>query len=283
MKKILSYYLPVITILMTFVIMTSVIYSGCSKIDNTAAVAPDFGFHGTGWINPASANFHGSVISAANWDMSGCKSCHGNDYRGGGTGTSCYNCHTQGPEGCNTCHGNQQHSWPPKALNGNTLETQTGVGAHDSHLTLDTVNRFAAIVACGECHKPFTSFSDTIHINNDGQNIARVIFGTLARTNWGGGLTPNPVWNRTTQSCSNVYCHGYFTNGNLTNSPTFTDPNSVRCGTCHGDPATGNPRPGGTHPPLENCNVCHGTVIDSSGNFVNKSRHINGEIDFNEK
>jgi predicted CxxxxCH...CXXCH cytochrome family protein len=276
MKKILSYYLPVITIIMTFVY-------GCSKIDNNATVAPDFGFHGTGWINPASDNFHGDVISSANWDMGGCKSCHGNDYNGGSAGTSCYNCHPQGPEGCNTCHGSPQYTWPPKALSGNTLSTQTGVGAHDVHMSPDSSKRISAGVACSECHKPVTSFSDTNHIYNDSLNIARVIFGTLAKTRWGSGVTPNPVWNRTTQTCSTAYCHGYFRNGNLTNTPTFIDPNSGRCGTCHGNPSTGDPRPGGNHPDEDDCNECHAAVINSSGQFINKSLHINGKINFHEE
>ncbi len=74
---------------------------------------------------------------------------------------------------------------------------------------------------------------------------------TLSKTP-SDGITPNPVWNRTTATCSGVYCHGDFKNGNyrLLNPPpvpVWTNPSSVHCGTCHGDPATGDPIPGGSH------------------------------------
>jgi hypothetical protein len=90
--------------------------------------------HGAGWVSPSSNNFHGKIIADNKWDMSGCKTCHGGDYRGGNTGSACYDCHTRGPEGCRTCHGGPGHSYPPEGLNGDTSVTSIHVGAHVSPL-----------------------------------------------------------------------------------------------------------------------------------------------------
>lgn len=254
--------------------------TGCGRIDENSAIAPDIGFHGSGWNSPSSPNFHGNAIESVNWSMEGCKECHGADLKGGKSGSSCYTCHTSGPRACNLCHGNPSHIYPPKALNGNMLPTQIGVGVHDIHLSADSTIRNSAVVSCFECHPSFTSYSDTNHIRPDGQNIAKVVFGSLAkRSRW--GVTPNPSWDRNTQKCSNVYCHGYFLNGNMSAQPVFIAPGSLNCGSCHGNPATGNPLPGGTHPAISNCSMCHGIVVDSTNRIINKYRHINGEVDFN--
>lgn len=278
MKKFLIYYLFSFALLSAFIF-----YSGCSEVDTDISTAPEVsGFHGAGWTSPGSGNFHGDVISSSNWNMDGCKGCHGTDYKGGASGLSCFKCHTGGPEGCNVCHGNPQHPYPPESLNGNTLNTQQGVGAHVRHLTSDSLMRRGAQVECTECHREITSFSDTNHIKPDNMNLAEIVFGPLAKKSSGGGINPNPVWDKNAQKCSNVYCHGYFRNGNLTNAPVFTNPQTgSKCGSCHGDPVSGNPRPGGTHPVFDNCYICHGVTIDSAKNFVNISRHINGTIDFN--
>ena len=261
-------------------LLSVVFIQGCSKQSDNLVMAPESAYHGDGWVSPSSANFHGSVIKANGWSLSGCRACHGNDYLGGNTQKGCYDCHQNGPEGCNVCHGNSQHIYPPKSLAGHLLPTEQGVGAHDAHLTSDSNSRYAAQIDCFECHLPINSFSDTNHIGSN-PGSAGVVFGTLAKTRT-TGFIPNPVWNKTTQTCSNVYCHGYFKGGNTTAVATFTNPGSVYCGTCHGDPTTGNPKPMSTHQYYpDNCWYCHGAVIDSNGVFINKEKHVNGIVDFN--
>ncbi|MBK8553550.1 MAG: hypothetical protein IPL53_21805, partial [Ignavibacteria bacterium] len=56
-------------------------------------------------------------------------------------------------------------------------------------------------------------FNSPNHLGDNPDGVAEVTFGTLANASIGGGITPDPMWN--------------------------TDPNSVKCGSCHGDPVTG--------------------------------------------
>jgi len=259
-----------------------IFFQGCAKEADNLVSADQVGFHPSGWVNASSANFHGKAIAQSGWMLTSCQSCHGRDYKGGNSAISCYDCHSSGPESCNMCHGNAQHIWPPRSLSGNTQNTQQGVGAHDTHLSLDSNLRVSARVACSECHRTVTNFSDTSHISGYTPGVAEVVFGALAKKSIGGGLTPNPTWNPATQKCSNVYCHGYFVNGNLTNQPTFNVPSTGNCGTCHGNSATGDPRPSGTlHQTYQSpCWYCHGSVINSSNVIINKYKHINGVVDF---
>lgn len=251
--------------------------------------------HKDGWMQTSSSNFHGRFIAdTLKWNLNNCKTCHNSDYSGGNTGVSCLMCHTSssGPEACNTCHGNSEHIYPPKALNGSTDPSYLGVGAHDAHLTTNMDERFSAPVACNECHLDISGFNDPNHIGTNPDGIAEINFGSLARTVLPGDpLTPNPQWDRTTGKCSNVYCHGYFKSGNRTNKPTFNNPGTVYCGTCHGDPNTGNPNPGfgsNFQSPhfnfwtINDCYLCHNTVINQSGQFINKNNHINGVINLNQ-
>ncbi len=69
----------------------------------------------------------------------------------------------------------------------------------------------------------------------------------------------------------------------MNTSPIWTDPNSVVCGSCHGNPNNGNPRPSGNiHSGffINDCFSCHGSVINQSGQIINKSLHVNGVINF---
>jgi predicted CxxxxCH...CXXCH cytochrome family protein len=259
---------------------------GCSEVKNNLTVAPGTQTHSTGWADPSSPNFHGTYLYSTYYDLNTCKSCHGGDYSGGTSGVSCLTCHQSGPQSCNTCHGNSEHINPPKSLLGGLLNTDIGVGAHEQHLNSDTTQRISAIVDCNECHTQVMSFDDTNHISKDNQNVARLVFGTLARTVT-EGVTPDPQWSKSTQTCSNTYCHGTFKNGNQSAAPVFNNPGSVFCGTCHGNPQTGNPLPGGTHtsiyPNLNQCYLCHGGVMNQNGTFKDKSRHVNGIVDIGAK
>ncbi len=112
------------------------------------------------WIVQTSEDFHGNYIRQHNWSMENCQSCHGTDYKGAGTITSCYTCHKSGgPESCNTCHGSSTSIAPPEDTNNNILTTAIGVGAHQLHLALTTIN-------CETCHSTPTYFSDAGHIDS---------------------------------------------------------------------------------------------------------------------
>ena len=140
--------------------------------------------HNTEWAQADKDGFHGEFIQADNWSMASCHSCHGTDYRGGKTGSSCYVCHTQeeGPEACNTCHGSAENDAPPQDLSNNTSESFIGVGAHQKHL--------GSTGACSFCHEVPNSLSDAGHI--DDTPFAEV------KANW--------AWNRDTRTCTSI-CH----------------------------------------------------------------------------
>jgi hypothetical protein len=140
--------------------------------------------HQDGWTSPSNENFHGQAIQAANWSMENCTSCHGEDYRGGSSGASCFKCHTgdEGPETCNTCHGSSVNFAPPQDLSDNTSTTALGVGAHQLHMVM--------FDSCFPCHNVPTKVSDEGHI--DSTPNAEV------KENWG--------WDRNSATCTSL-CH----------------------------------------------------------------------------
>ncbi len=235
--------------------------------------------HDAGFADSLSAKFHSlSIAQTFFWDLTICQSCHGTDYSGNGYGNkNCLICHSQqdGPEACNTCHGDinsassDTSSWaPPEDLNGNNSTTHIGVGAHQQHLT--NVNITLPLL-CIDCHSLPANFEDPIHI--DGNLPAEIAFGDLATTF--SDSAANPAWSNSQATCSNVFCHGEFKNGEKEQSLIWTSVGTgqAACNTCHGLP------PGGTHDIyLGNCSNCHFTVVNSDTAFVDLNKHLNGEI-----
>ena len=220
--------------------------------------------HPSGWLDTDSPNFHGADIRNTGWNLNACQVCHGEDYGGGISGSSCNTCHAGTPEACNTCHGGDQNFAPPEDTRGYVETTSIGVGAHQSHLTEGSLR---PEIACTECHVVPHSLDDEGHIDSD--LPAEIKFGTLSTDN--GALSPN--WNGKNK-CSNVYCHGEFTLGNRENDPEWTKVNmgQATCGSCHGLP------PGSPHPQSNACYFCHDSV-DQDGNLIDKEKHINGITD----
>ncbi|MDZ7315128.1 MAG: hypothetical protein ONA69_05435 [candidate division KSB1 bacterium] len=139
--------------------------------------------HPIGWKQKTTADFHGQPIRSRNWSMAECKSCHGADYRGGRSGSSCYTCHTAeaGPEACNVCHGNAEHNYPPEDLSGNTSTSAMGVGAHEKHM---------ALFRCSHCHVVPDSLAAPNHIDEPPAEV---------HAQWG--------WDRSKGNCVSS-CHG---------------------------------------------------------------------------
>ncbi|MBK8983838.1 MAG: CxxxxCH/CxxCH domain-containing protein [Ignavibacteria bacterium] len=287
--------LKIFYLFFTIVLFSALVYNGCSEIEDNLVTAPEIGTHPPGFADSNSTEFHGKFINDNKlWNLKSCQSCHGNDYAGGSSGSSCLTCHSSsgGPQNCRLCHGGVSgKSYPPKALNGETSISYIGVGVHTYHIDS---TKYSAPVACGECHTALTGgFSNPNHIGDLPDGIAEINFGPIAKTVTtfkGGGVFPDPVWDRNTATCSNSYCHGTFRDGNSEAVPVWTDRNSVKCGSCHGDPVTGNPNPipNGNffHPHYPSytigiCYQCHGSVIDQSGSIINKLKHVNGVVDYN--
>ncbi len=78
----------------TIIILVVIIFMGC-----TTEMEPQI--HPSDWVEVNAENSHMQKIAVAG--IEGCKSCHGspvaNDYFGGKSGVSCYDCHESGPSG----------------------------------------------------------------------------------------------------------------------------------------------------------------------------------------
>jgi predicted CxxxxCH...CXXCH cytochrome family protein len=220
--------------------------------------------HLNGIDDPASANFHGKLLSTTGYNMEPCKKCHGAVFDGGTSGYSCDHplCHTQadgGPAACYNCHGdwNTKQSWP-------------NTPSHRTHLLggLTTNTK----VACSGCHKVPNSYTDPGHI--DPTQI--VTFSDPLAFTHTNGTVGTPSYNDATKKCSNIYCHGNFTNGNNL-TVVWNGLNQIYCGACHGQ-GTDNPMPKPPHPASDNCSLCHAGVIDASKAIIDKDKHINGKL-----
>lgn len=285
--------------LLLFVFMFALMLGvSCSDLKQPASTKqqPELDVHPAGWVAPSSSNFHGVFIRTHDWNLSNCQQCHGNDYDGGIVGVSCLSCHSQpqGPEACNTCHGDfggdatNMLTWaPPKDLDGNTAPTAPGVGAHTIHLS---GGDFASGFDCSTCHVVPGSFAADGHIEPEANDEAEVIFHALALID-----DAQPDYDHNTQTCSNTYCHGNWSlaksasNNNFVYTadaiegnnatPVWTDPQSAPCGSCHDLPPVG-------HTPfdLSACSGCHSSVVDNNGNIIDKTKHVNGQVNvFNQE
>jgi predicted CxxxxCH...CXXCH cytochrome family protein len=162
-----------------------------------------------------------------------------------------------GGESCGTCHGSGTNAAPPPDTSGNTDPSMITVGSHQAHLAGSAA---AAAVACAECHVVPTSVLDPGHC--DSPAPAEVHFGALATAKG-----TYPVWDRTTGTCSAVYCHGATLQGGSNKTPTWTSTTALGCGSCHSANYHGH----------TSCN-CHGSVW-SGGQIVDPTKHINGQVD----
>jgi predicted CxxxxCH...CXXCH cytochrome family protein len=138
---------------------------------------------------------------------------------------------------CSGCHGDRTatvlpgdpRSAPPTDTEGRPASdpAATAIGAHQNHVVAGVLG---AAVACNECHVVPVTLLAPGHLDNQ----VTLAFGPLAGK---GGLTPR--YDASTQTCSNVYCHGNFPRSKATPPPDPTwrgGAAAVACGTCHGTP-----------------------------------------------
>lgn len=263
-----------------------IINIGCSELKNDLPQEPELTVHKEGILDQNSPDFHGNVIRNAMWDMRSCKQCHASDYSGGTAGASCLTCHDQlaGPENCSTCHGSSTSPAPPRDLNGNTLTSAVGVGAHQVHLGESSIIK---TISCTQCHVVPENVYQSGHV--DSGSPAEITFGFIPLTNLG----INSAYDNSTATCSNTYCHGNWefswatsryqsvawldsTKMTGNNQPVIwneVDGTQAECGTCHGLPPEGH-----ISYPINLCGSCHSGIVDTDGNIVDslKYKHING-------
>jgi hypothetical protein len=288
METKMKYYLLNILLALTLGILAA----GCSDLKNNIPVTPKLSAHPDGFANPASSSFHGKYIKENNWDLQTCQTCHAADFTGGTTEKSCYSCHTEqnGSLACNTCHGNPNNPArfaPPRTINGDSLTTVVGVGAHTSHLYTDSLSNN---VECETCHNVPSSVFSAGHLIT--RSHAPVELKGLAKAN----QASNAAYNQNNATCSNTYCHGNFsfykdsaasenqfaftsnamTGNNVTVTWNKVDGTQAPCGSCHDLPPKGHI--GYQQLPIDECVVCHQGVVDEAGHIIDKSKHINGKV-----
>ena len=251
--------------------------------------------HPQGMIDSTSSNFHGKIIKTNKFVMVDCQKCHGNDFSGNGSNQlNCRNCHTQpeGPLACNSCHGNfgdPTRIAPPRDIDGNTSTDLITVGAHVSHLY---ENDFA-VVACENCHRVPNAKNVMDHFKS---SPLIVILDSLAIH----GTASNAVFDANSGTCSNTYCHGNF-EFKKSDAPTerqfaytadkmtgnykivkwnLLDGSQAPCGSCHGTTDGFISPEGHIKVPIIQCVACHSTVVNEKGEIIDKTRHINGLINY---
>jgi len=180
---------------------------------------------------------------------------------------------------CTTCHGGQDNHTgaPPFDLRGGTDPSLPSVGAHTAHVTAGAV---AGAFDCDACHVKPSSIQSPGHLDG----VVQISFNALATAS--GTLSAH--YDRTTFSCSTVYCHGNFPGGNPNNAPVWTRGDSqAACGTCHGNPNATPPMLPSGHVDLASgstaatCNACHGETVKADGTVdVAAGKHVNGTVEF---
>jgi predicted CxxxxCH...CXXCH cytochrome family protein len=223
--------------------------NAATHLDGTVEVS---GGHASGWSDPTQ---HGYEVNRSG--LASCRTCHETDLTGGSSGVSCNSCHggTAWQTSCTFCHGDTStgHASPPVDTQGRSSATNVSVGVHASHVG----TTMATPIACTECHPSRAGsnvVTDALHV--DGNGVAEVSFGTLART--GSAPATYDRVSGTSATCASTYCHGRFTGGANSGSGatvSWTSTSQVTCASCHGDP------PGtGRHSRHNNyaCSECHG-------------------------
>jgi predicted CxxxxCH...CXXCH cytochrome family protein len=254
--------------------------------------------HPPDWETVGSPEFHGAYIASTGYHLAECRTCHGSDYGGGLVGVTCRDCHTApaGPEACNTCHGNFAgdarnllDAAPPKGLDGETLPSDPGVGAHQRHLRYNPLR--PVMDTCRECHRVPAEMSSPGHLDELGPSADVLFADSLAALpTESGARVPVPAYDSAGHTCSGTYCHGnwgllkanaaydfiYVADRIEGNSarPVWIAPQTAACGSCHGLPPTG-------HEPqtVDECGTCHDGVVNPDGSIADSTLHMNGQID----
>ena len=186
---------------------------------------------------------------------------------------------------CTSCHGDAVAF---RDVHESTDPTVVTVGAHQAHLSAK--HRISAPILCSQCHRMPTEVRSPGHIDQPRPAVVFPSFqpdsGTIA---WNDNAVPQ--WDRTTKTCTNVYCHGLGNRGALDTSPsklsqvgwTLGD-SQLFCGSCHGVPPNTVVHAGAVG--LTSCSGCHEETVNAQGG-LNVTRlpdggvvttHINGVL-----
>ncbi len=231
-------------------------------------------------IDPGGESFHaeGYALAPAHGQEAKlqtlkCVTCHGTDLMGVGDIPSCDGCHVEGwRTDCTFCHGEEEDGTgsPPYHISGEDDGLDASFIPHRAHTT-DTALHTA--FDCTTCHaKPVDVLSPGhLFIADSTPGVAEMSFV--------GGLSKAAVWNASTGSCSNLYCHG---NGRGPNGMMDHDDTVLGCAQCHAA-ATTPGRWGQLSPPHDkhleeniDCYECHLATTNEANQIVDPAVHVNG-------
>ncbi len=239
-------------------------------VDCEASFRHDGRAHPQGFASPTSDNFHGHTMFEQRWDSLPCLECHGQPQ----SNITCATCHSdaEGTGSCTTCHGNSLSAAPPRATT--YSQSPFAVGAHNVHVFGGPL--LNKPLPCETCHIVPSQWLAANHLFDDNAELdldgrAEVLFSELAsqasRTDSARVASYDPA----TGECT-VYCHGV--GGSY---PSWgQDSADITCAICHGEPPMD-----GLHPQTltrQQCVGCHPRVIDSDGDFIDASLHIDGKV-----
>jgi DnaJ-class molecular chaperone len=157
--------------------------------------------HGSGWFGDTSLTaFHGKYVKLQNWNMDGCRLCHGESFIGGASEVSCYQCHETFPH----ISGWESDTTQP-FFHGKYLKTQNwnDAGCKPCHGT--SLDGGSSGVSCTSCHNTFPHVA--------GWNVE-------SNATFHGKFLKAQNWNMT--GCTS--CHGETYQGGTS---------GVSCYTCH--------------------------------------------------
>jgi len=220
------------------------------------------------------ASCHGMPPAAPHPQMKDCSRCHGAVVGPDNLSIIDKLRHVDGVidvafnQTCTGCHGKLNPA-PPVDLAGSSLTTETGVGAHQTHVLGTATSR---AVPCAECHVVPTDVFAAGHI--DSELPAELVFSGAALAYRG-----KPQFQA--GKCENSGCHGAIfpqdhPSGGTNTTPLWTqvDGTQASCGSCHGLP----PPP----PHLLNsaCHTCHQDMADDDVSFTHPELHVDGTVTF---
>lgn len=246
----------------------AVAFSGCGSSNDSAPGVSVAGQHSADWLA------HNHPVEAIQSQNQACVSCHGTDFRGGISRSSCFQCHPAGPPvgqaRCTSCHG-----VPPDGA----AYPNTG-NSHAAHSVAATGTD------CTPCHFGFGA-GTIAHITEAQNPLAPADVGFNPVFNAQSGPA---VYNAAGNTCTNVSCHG----GQATPSWVGGAIDVLnQCQSCH-QLATAVPAAGALPQPQFNsffsgqhkfhvvtvgmpCNDCHAmdsTAVGASQGAVNHFRFL---------
>ena len=244
-------------------------------------------------------------------------SCHGGKSRGTwnentsvNTNNTCSHCHgtSTASASLQNVAANRKFFAPGYKSTGNPTGTSTDqiansndyrVGAHFKHIS----SAYMKSIRCNECHTVPSNPFDSTHMQGNRFNSQTLTFAQASTATISIGVssasTPTLLsafsgytsGNGTrAASCSSVYCHGSrLKNGaaggtytkpywNYSAMINYTDKVNA-CARCHGNPPSSVSASHSGKTPTTSCSGCHGSVVDASGNIINKNLHINGRVE----